>query len=210
MTIPAYPLQWPEGWQRTDNHQRTRARFGKSSRARAGGGWDYGRRLTIAEAVDRLRSELARMGIHDDDLVISTNLQLRLDGLPRSGQGEPGDPGAAVYWRTGNDAPRCMAIDRYDRVADNLAAIAATLDAMRAIERHGGAEILNRAFTGFTALEHEARQHWSEVLGVPRNACREEIDTAYKRLRSQHHPDKGGSPDQFQRIQQAYAEALKL
>lgn len=207
MTIPAYPLQWPEGWQRTDNHQRTRARFGKSSRARAGGGWDYGRRLTIAEAVDRLRSELARMGIQDDDLVISTNLQLRLDGLPRSGQGEPGDPGAAVYWRTGNDAPRCMAIDRYDRVADNLAAIAATLDAMRAIERHGGAEILNRAFTGFAALPNGSTTHWSDVLDVPETASRAEIEAAYRRLRSLHHPDKGGDGEQFQQIQKAYAEA---
>ena len=208
MTIPAYPLQWPEGWQRTDNHQRTRARFGKASRASAAGGWDYGRRLTIAEAVDRLRSELARMGIRDDDLVISTNLELRLDGLPRSNQREPSDPGVSVYWtQKRGDAPRCMGIDRYDRVADNLAAIAATLDAMRAIERHGGAEILNRAFTGFTAIEHEAREHWSVVLGVPRNACREEIETAYRRLRSLHRPGKCGTADQFQRITQAHAQA---
>lgn len=205
MTIPAYPLQWPEGWQRTDNHQRTRARFGKASRARAAGGWDYGRRLTIAEAVDRLRSELARMGIHDDDLVISTNLQLRLDGLPRSGQGEPGDPGAAVYWRTGNDAPRCMAIDRYDRVADNLAAIAATLEAMRAIERHGGAEILSRAFTGFTALPGPSEApHWSDVLGVSALSSSEEIRSAYRRLRAKHHPDNGGDPGAFHAVQQAW------
>jgi len=45
-----------------------------------------------------------------------------------------------------------MAIDIYDTVAGNLAAVAATLDAMRAIERHGGAQILKRAFQGFKAL----------------------------------------------------------
>lgn len=196
MTIPAFPLTWTDGWGRLKSYQRKRATFTRNKRE-----------LTISDAVTRVREELGRMAIRDDDLVVSTNLELRMDGWPKSGQREPSDPGAAVYWRDKAKNTRCMAIDRYDRVADNLAAIAATLDAMRAIERHGGAEILNRAFTGFTAIEHEARQHWSEVLGVPRNACREEIDTAHRRLRSQHHPDKGGSPEQFQRIQQAYAEA---
>ncbi|KVD37855.1 hypothetical protein WJ41_22830 [Burkholderia ubonensis] len=60
--------------------------------------------------------------------------------------------GVAVYWETRAGARRVMAIDQYTRVADNLAAVAATLDAMRAIERHGGARILERAFTGFAAL----------------------------------------------------------
>lgn len=206
MTIPAYPLQWPEGWKRTESHRREHARFSRRS-TQPGRSYPTQRELTINEAVTRLRDELGRMGISDDDLVINTNLKLRLDGLPKSDQRQPDDPGAVAYWRDRDGNSRSMAIDRYHRVADNLAAIAATIEAMRAIERHGGAEILNRAFTGFVALEHEARQHWSDVFGVPRNACREEIETAYKRLRSQHHPDKGGSPDQFQRIQKAYAEA---
>lgn len=62
-----------------------------------------------------------------------------IDGFPRSGQSEPSDGGVAVYWLTSTGETKCIAIDRYDRVADNLAAVAATLDAMRAIERHGGA-----------------------------------------------------------------------
>jgi hypothetical protein len=47
---------------------------------------------------------------------------------------------------------QCMAIDIYTRIADNLAAVAATIDAMRAIERHGGAQILKRAWMGLKAL----------------------------------------------------------
>ncbi|SDQ25048.1 hypothetical protein SAMN05443026_0089 [Burkholderia orbicola] len=35
-----------------------------------------------------------------------------------------------------------MAIDQSARIADNLAAVAATRDAMRGIERRGGARIL--------------------------------------------------------------------
>lgn len=209
MTIPAYPLQWPEGWKRTDAHRRARAKFGRQAQS-CHGSWKIREGLTIAQAVRRVRDELGRMGIRDDDLVISTNLELRLDGLPRSNQREPSDPGVSVYWtQKRGDAPRCMAIDRYDRVADNLAAIAATLDAMRAIERHGGAEILNRAFTGFAALPNGSTAHWSDVLDVPATASRAEIEAAYRRLRSLHHPDKGGDAEQFDRIQKAYAEATQ-
>ena len=209
MTIPAYPLQWPAGWKRTESMARTRAKFGRQTKSDHGS-WMTRTELSINQATSRVRAELQRMGIRDSDLVISSNLELRLDGLPRSGQRKPADPGVAVYWRSNaGEAPRCMAIDRYDRVEDNLAAIAATLDAMRAIERHGGAEILNRAFTGFVAIEHEARQHWSDVLGTSALSSRAEIDAAYKRLRSQHHPDKGGDAEMFNRIQQAYAEATK-
>jgi len=209
MTIPAYPLEWPPGWKRTPEHQRTTARFGKASRARAGGGWDYGRQLTIAEAVGRVREQLARMGICD--LVISTNLQLRLDGLPKSGQREPGDPGATVYWLTATAGTRCMAIDRYDRVADNLAAIAATLDAMRAIERHGGAAILDRAFTGFAALPPPvaAEAPWYAVLDVDPGDMHEVVERAYRYTRSEHHPDRGGDPAKFDRVQRAWNQYLE-
>lgn len=208
MSIPAYPLQWPEGWKRTDAHRRARAKFGRQAQS-SHGSWKIREDLTIAQAVRRVHDELGRMGVRDDDLVISTNLELRLDGLPRSNQREPSDPGVSVYWtQKRGDAPRCMAIDRYDRVADNLAAIAATLDAMRAIERHGGAEILNRAFTGFVALPNGSTGHWSDVLDVPETASRAEIEAAYRRLRSLHHPDKGGDAEQFDRIQKAYAEAM--
>lgn len=208
--IPAYPLQWPTGWKRTAPELRTRARFGKASRARAGGGWDYGRQLTINEAVERVRAELQRMRIASDDLVISSNLELRLDGLPRSAQREPADSGAAVYWRERQgDVPRCMAIDRYDRVADNLAAIAATLEAMRAIERHGGAAILERAFSGFTAIEDQSRP-WHVELGVPAHASTDQVRTAYRRMRSVAHPDKdGGTAEHFRRVEDAWAAFCK-
>lgn len=207
MTISAYPLSWPAGWLRTVAHKRASVRFGKASRARAGGGWDNGRPLTITEAIGRVRSELTRMRIHDDDLVISSDLQLRMDGLPRGNQSEPADPGAAVYWRDGEET-RCMAIDRYDRVADNLAAIAATLDAMRAIDRHGGAEILNRAYAGFTALPAPVagESPWYVVLGVSHDASAAIVEQAYKRLRSVNHSDKGGDDDLFIRVQRAYEQ----
>jgi molecular chaperone DnaJ len=43
-----------------------------------------------------------------------------------------------------------------------------------------------------------------QTLGVDRNATPDEIKRAYRRLASQHHPDKGGDKHKFQEIEQAY------
>jgi hypothetical protein len=140
----------------------------------------------------------------DSNVIISTNVPLRLDGLPRSDK-EPSDPGAAVYWKKNDkQVMRCMAIDRYDRVSDNLAAIAATLEAMRAIERHGGGQILERAFVGFAALPEKASQPWREVLGVTvPGPTLAHVEERFRALVKIHHPDRGGDRQEFERIVQA-------
>jgi curved DNA-binding protein len=43
-----------------------------------------------------------------------------------------------------------------------------------------------------------------QILGVPKTATADEIKRAYRRLASQHHPDKGGDTARFQEIEQAY------
>ena len=191
--MEAFPLTWPANWPRVDSWKRTRARFGTRPERDMGRG-----RLSIAEGTLRVRQALKKMGFREP--IISSNLALRNDGLPRSGQSEPRDCGVAVYWGSGKSA-RCIAVDCYDRVADNLGAIAATLEAMRAIERHGGAAILARAFVGFTALP-APEQPW-QVLGVSATATRGEIDGAYRQLARQHHPDRGGDAAQMARVNAA-------
>jgi DnaJ-class molecular chaperone len=43
-----------------------------------------------------------------------------------------------------------------------------------------------------------------QTLGVDQNATPDEIKRAYRKLASQHHPDKGGDKNKFQEIEQAY------
>lgn len=200
--IERYPLNWPQGWPRTLVGQQRRAQF-----------VHYGKRLTIFQGAERVMEELKRLGVNENDVVISTNVRTRLDGMPRSDQKEPDDHGASVYWRDlaapGNPM-RCMAIDRYTSVADNLAAIAATLEALRAIERHGGAPILDRAFTGFTALPEKASMPWREVLKVQASVkpTSEYIKNRFRELAHQHHPDRGGDADKFRELVAARDQAL--
>lgn len=208
--ITAYPLQWPEGWPRPIPGDRKFGRFGVR-RTRPGSSYAHLQDITITEATSRVLTELGSMGIDRQDIVISTNVRLRLDGLPRSGEKEPDDSGAAVYWVTRAGDHRVMAIDLYTTVADNLAAIAATLNAMRAIERHGGAQILDRAFTGFTALPSPGQtKHWRSILDVPHDVNDiERVRAAYRKAASLNHPDRGGSTALMAEINRAWEEAQK-
>lgn len=182
-----FPLCWPDGWSRTKNRQPSRFKVG-----------------SVYEAVEGLRVELDRMGARN--IIISTSIPLRRDGLPLSKPPVDGDPGAAVYFlRSGQ--PLCLACDQYQSVQDNIHAIAKTIDALRGIERWGSTDLLNRAFTGFAALPNGSDRHWSEVLMVPRDATRDAIDRAYRDLVKRLHPDVGGNSDDMAALNVAYDQA---
>lgn len=42
------------------------------------------------------------------------------------------------------------------------------------------------------------------TLGVPKGASADEVKKAYRKMASQHHPDKGGDTAKFQQIEEAY------
>lgn len=212
--IEAYPLTWPSDWPRTPAARRTWAKFGKGERRNyTGSDKTYFRKvdLSVSDGVARVLHELHLLcGSGRDDIVISTNVRLRLDGLPRSNEPEPSDPGVAVYWTDiSSSKPRCMAIDIYARVADNLAAVAATIDAMRSIERHGGAQIIERVFQGFTALPSpgQSARDWRMILELNGHASLEAARANYRRLASIHHPDKGGSAEIMSELNGAWQQA---
>lgn len=211
-----YPLCWPEGWKRTPPSRRIRAKFGKTTRTNFGTYVGTSKQqLSISQGVQRVIRELNAIAATAP--IVSTDVQLRLDGLPYSDRRAPADPGAAVYWtRRGKKAS--MAIDQYDRVADNLAAIAATLEALRAVERHGGAEILDRTFLGFAQLPAPAAgRPWREVLALAPNdpilsgsdVSEDFIDARYRELAWQRHPDAGGSDAKFSELVLARNAALR-
>lgn len=206
---PRYPLSWPEGWKRTTS--RKAAQFGVAGTVSGQFSRTDKKKLSVENAFDRLERELDAFDIKADTVIVSTNLKLNMRGVPAGNVGEPSDPGVAVYW-TRNGKAQCMAIDVYTRVADNLAAVAASLSAMRAIERHGGAQILERAFIGFAQITARRGRPWREVLGFKADATpsAETVDdffkTAARRVHSDHH---GGNDEKMIELNEARAEAIR-
>lgn len=48
-----------------------------------------------------------------------------------------------------------------------------------------------------------------EILGISKSASEDEVKKAYRKLAMKHHPDKGGDPEQFKKIQSAYDRIIK-
>lgn len=140
--LPTHPLDWPDGWPATVQQERRRGAF--SARAGVPGEDDRAPgALTIEQATARILGELHRIDAQPGSIIISSNTRMRNDGLKGV------NPGAAVRWTNAQGESCVLAIDIYIRASDNLAAIAATLCALRGVREHGGASVLARTMGGF-------------------------------------------------------------
>jgi len=204
-----YPLAWPPGWPRTPAARRRRALFVTVTRAPAAApgvaSRSSTRAVSVIEGVGRLAGELRRLGAEKE--IVSTNIKLRVDGWPRSDQAEPADPAAAVYFAL-DGKPRVLACDRWTRTADNLAAIAAHIEAIRAVDRYG-VGTLEQAFAGYAALPQNTAAAWWDVFGVDRGAPLADVEAAFRQLARAHHPDAGGSHEGMARLTEARAAARR-
>lgn len=192
----AFPLQWPDGWARRPAHARQNSHFAEH--------------IGFARARDELLREVELLG--GRDVVLSTNVPLRRDGLPYADSPEPADPGVALYFvRGANRTPVVIACDTYRKVRENLRALGATVEALRAIRRHGATDLLERAFTGFAALPPAmlGDPPWRSVLGVGPDDGLVAAGEAWKKLAYEHHPDRGGSLDRFNQVARAWEKAQK-
>ncbi len=196
-SITAYPLTYPTGWARTPKSQIIQSRFGKA-------GWTRTPPSTW-QGVQAVNHELELLGARE--VIISSNLKLRNDGLPASSQRNPEDAGAAVYFQL-NKKPRVLACDKWATVGENLWAIAKHIDALRGQERWG-VGTLDQAFTGYAQLEAETGQHWTSILGLTLNATPEDVKEKFLQFAKQYHPDAGGDPEQFKKVSLARDAALK-
>lgn len=197
----AYPLKWPLAKPRTPENERLYGRFGYKSRQ----SWGMSNSdLTIAMAYSRVQEELGmftRRGHPDridwDATVVSTNLKLRMDGAPRSDQRKPEDPGAVLYYDLDGDQ-QVIAVDRYNKVEQNLAAIASILQCLRTMERHD-ASVMKMAMVGIRgelpSPETVGTPHWTQLFNVPATADYKQVKMAYKQTRGKYHPDRPSTGD---------------
>lgn len=193
-----YPLDWPDGWERT--------KYAEHSRFR---------NHSITGACTELHRELELLGA--TYIVVSSNAKYKKDGYLYSNQPYIDDEGVAVYFQR-DDKPQCIPCDRWACIEDNIWAIAKTIAALRGTERWGAKTILDAAFSGFQALPppedgivESGVAHvkpWWDVLGVDRTANEEMVRGARNRLARKYHPDNGTDPshDKMAQVNTAYAE----
>jgi hypothetical protein len=193
----AFPLDWPQGYPRTK--ARRRAIY----------------KATVAKARDQIIDELRLMGIGDWNIIISSNAPVSSRTMQMLAmRSEPADPGVAVYFRK-QGKPFVFACDKWDRLADNLRAIAMTIEAMRGLDRWGCSEMLERVFQGFSALPPPAEMPknvastWWDVLEVDQRDSLDSIETMYRAKMRKAHPDQGGTNEAAQRLNLAIQEARR-
>ncbi len=191
----AYPLSWPSAWPRWKAY-RNSSRFERKSMERG---------------AKEVYLQLGRLGVGDYNVVISTNVELRRDGIPYSNAKPPTDPGAAVYFKL-KGKPQVLACDKWKTVEENLWAIAMHIDAIRSQDRWGVGSI-EQAFAGYTALPapgESAAATWYQVLGVAHDAPFDVAKEAYLKEAKLCHPDlNGGSSSTMQRLNAAWDQARK-
>lgn len=186
----AFPLHWPVGMPR--NKSRTSSQF----------------KTSIAGALDNVENELRRFGNDTSrkvtDLVISSNYSLSTRN--------PSDGGVAVYFRwDGIDC--CIAVDRYNRIEENLQAVSKVIEAERTKMRHGGLNIVRSSFRGYAALpppkgpDGQLLPPWRHILGIPDGADLQTAEAAYREAVKIHHPDRGGDPAKFNQMTDAIRQA---
>lgn len=153
------------------------------------------------------------------ELVIQLALgdsSIRRDGWPYA-NAKPDHPGVTVVVPDSNHGRLSWSTDRYLAWQANTRAIALSMEALRAADRHGVMQ--GRQYAGFRELGagdddgwaptvEEAAQYlagvglgerdaWVDVLTDP--------NVAYRRAARTLHPDVGGDPDAFRRLEQAKA-----
>lgn len=183
----AYPLSWPENFPRWKN--REKGPF----------------KASLSAALENVQSSLRLFGSDSkkpiNGLVISSNVAL--------GVSNPEDPGVAI-WFIWDGLQVCIPVDRYSSVQANLQAIHHIVDARRVELRHGTLALVRASFSGFLALPAPTgAEHWSEVLGIARDAPVAEIEAAYRHKAKTAHPDQGGQASAMARLNAAREQARK-
>lgn len=189
----AFPLCWPPSRPQTPRSERKTNHNFKQS---------------FAGARDQCLVEVKRLG--GTGTIISSNIRIKANGFPEAvdwGKIIP-EPGIAVYF-TRKGKQLCFACDRWSHVQDNMHAIALTIEALRGIARWGTGDMMEAAFLGFKALPgpgESGGSSWWTTLGVPINAAADQVKEAHRLLVKKHHPDTGGDPEYFRRVQEAWRQ----
>jgi hypothetical protein len=169
-------------------------------------------RATYPATLELLFREARNLGAKH--LILQVDIRerdIRTDGLPRANARHGENPGVIVSFES-RFGPLRYATDVYCDWRDNLRAIALSLEALRAVDRYGVSK-RGEQYTGWKALPAgpgptfgtaDAALAWMREtsrhsLGHPGGSPRD----MYRQLAKAMHPDKGGDPADWDKLDQA-------
>lgn len=163
--------------------------------------WPNARKLTLGRSLDLLGTELRRMGCQFPAYIEAdvAERDVRLDGQLRA-DARPISAAVLIYATHPKLGELRWACDGYDTLAQNVRAIAGTIEALRAVDRYRCVRD-HEQFRGFKALPASTAptmstveamqviaQHSGRRLGVLTNES--ELKAAIRLARSVTHPDR--------------------
>jgi len=184
-------LDWPPSFERMPPSERSKNRSYE---------------VTLSKAIEDLDTELQRLDVDDWRLSTAMDHQSRNPNYPYANQPEPNDPGVVCRWSMGGNQ-YAVACDAHTRVRDNLRTVGLYIREKRKMEQRpvttGETEFANARLPSGEEEVVVASVPPHEVLGVSPDAPPAVVKGAYRELLKERHPDHGGSPDEFRRLQNA-------
>lgn len=187
----AFPLTWPPNWPRTVTPGASQFK------------------TSLEGAINNVEKSIAAFARDSskkvENVIVSTNFAM-MDRRPK-------DSGVAVYFRW-DGIDTCIAVDRYQKIEDNLQAVHHVLEAERVKLRHGGLNLVRAAFRGYAALPPPAAvMNWRVAFDFsPDNLALtlEMVQKRYKALAKVYHPDlPTGDRDKMYKLNAAMEAAKR-
>lgn len=165
-------------------------------------------RAGYRDTIELLDRELRHLG--GKQIVIQAYLQprdIRNDGMIRA-DARPSDPGIILSFES-KHGPLSYPCDTFTDWQDNLRAIALAIEALRTVDRYGVTK-RGEQYKGWTQLPPPNGDHWTQAQAIEfmrafvgRQLDGEGIDAWLRRAEFKSHPDHGGNPEDFKKVQQA-------
>lgn len=212
--------EWPGSLRAPAN--REVARFKRPGRWEDGK-WIGPTRMPLSTTLGDLERELRHLRAKGAELLVAIDpSQFRLDGRPYA-NAKAEHPGVILSFEIPKIGAVSYPCDKYTRWEDNLRAIAAALESLRLVERHGVTRH-GEQYRGFLAIEATAAPAgFSSVAGAwaflgeaadmvidpTLNIRTWSIDDRRRIVRKaqfKSHPDRGGDAAFFQRVSLAEAK----
>ena len=187
-------IEWPADFERTPDREREKNhRFD----------------VSVSQAFDELEAELDRLDV--DDYRYSFDAQSRqTDGRPYS-RANPDDPAFVLRWSM-DGQQFAVACDRWARLRDNVRSVGLYVREKRKMENRpvttGESEFANARLPSADESTVTGEPPAHVVLDTSPEASDDEIRAAYRERLKEVHPDVGGDPDQFKRVQRAKERLL--